>query len=96
MIIILNAKDSFPSKLFLIKFLIFLTITTMASCTDWIVPLNDCNNKKIIVFTCGLDHNKILRSILLNHNINSISISSDVPGSLYREDIWKEYQTRSS
>jgi len=30
---------------------------------------------------------------LLNHNIKSVSISSDVPGSLYREDIWKEYQT---
>jgi len=30
---------------------------------------------------------------LLNHNIKSVSLSTDVPGSLYREDIWKEYQT---
>ena len=26
---------------------------------------------------------------LLNHNIKSISLSAEVPGSLYREDIWK-------
>jgi putative ABC transport system permease protein len=30
---------------------------------------------------------------LLNHNIKYVSLSTEVPGNLYREDIWKEYQT---
>jgi len=33
---------------------------------------------------------------LRNHNIESISLSSEVPGSLYRGDVWKEYQTDKS
>jgi len=36
-----------------------------------IIRENNKYNKKIIVFTCGLEHNKILKSILLYHNINS-------------------------
>ncbi|MFC2088083.1 ABC transporter permease [Calditrichota bacterium] len=30
---------------------------------------------------------------LQNQNVKSISLSSEVPGTLYREDLWKEYQT---
>lgn len=39
-----------------------------------IIKENFAKNKKILVFTCGLEHNKILQNILLNYNIVSETV----------------------
>jgi len=84
-----NSKDEF---IFTKKTLNQLSIShTRNSSIINIIKENSIHNKKILIFTCGLEHNRILKSILADLDIMSETIDQ---GTLNRNSIIDRFKNK--